>query len=168
MIPLRRDSLAWVVLNKNIEIETIAPKFFGVTFHRFQRLEKSHGPPRYSKVRGSVLFMIRVVLIYLRSLVLWPKQDVPFMSDKNAEPHDNGETNEVNRWVQSQLSPYHLGWLENQRDFVDPTEILKFALAEWVIRHPEDWFGDLNVEIAMRSALEEFIIRHKEEFITMG
>jgi hypothetical protein len=90
------------------------------------------------------------------------------MSDKNAEPYDNEKTNEIDRWVQSQLSPDHLDWLENQREFVDPTEILKFALAEWVIRHPEDWFGDLNVEIAMRSALEEFIMRHKEEFISVG
>jgi hypothetical protein len=87
------------------------------------------------------------------------------MSDRNAGPHDDEETNEVDPWVQSQLSADHLCWLEKQRDFVDPTEILKFALAEWVVRHPEDWFGDLNVEIAMRSALEEFIARHKEEFI---
>jgi hypothetical protein len=44
---------------------------------------------------------------------------------------------------------------------------LKFALAEWVVRHPDDWFGDTNVEIAIRSALDEFIARHKAEFISV-
>jgi hypothetical protein len=37
----------------------------------------------------------------------------------------------------------------------NPTETLQFALAERVIRHPEQWFGDAKVEIAIRSALEE-------------
>jgi len=89
------------------------------------------------------------------------------MSDKNADQHDGEETNEVDRWVQSQLSAYHLRWLERQRDFVGSTELLKFALAEWVIRHPEEWFRDLNVETAMHSALEEFVARHKEEFLSI-
>jgi hypothetical protein len=88
------------------------------------------------------------------------------MSDKNAEPHDNEETNQVDPWVQSQLPASQLRWLERQRDFVDPTEILKFALAEWVVRHPEEWFSDLNVGIAIRSALDEVITRHREEFIS--
>jgi hypothetical protein len=90
----------------------------------------------------------------------------PFMSDKNAGPHDDEETNQVDPWVQSQLPAFQLRWLERQRDFVDPTEILKFALAEWVVRHPEEWFSDLNVEIAIRLALDEFIGRHREEFIS--
>jgi hypothetical protein len=89
------------------------------------------------------------------------------MSDKNAEPHDGEETNEIDGWVQSQLSAHYLHWLEKQRDFVDSTKLLKFALAEWVIRHPEEWFRDLDVEIAMRSALEEFVARHKEEFMSI-
>ena len=87
------------------------------------------------------------------------------MNDQDAESHDGGGTNEVDPWVQSQLSADHLHWLEKQRDVVDPTELLKFALAEWVVRHPDDWFGETNVGIAIRSALEEFIVRHKEEFI---
>ena len=89
------------------------------------------------------------------------------MSDRNAESYDDDETNQVDPWVQSQLSAYHLAWLTRQRDFVDSTEILKFALAEWVARHAEEWFGDVNVEIAIRAALEEFIARHQEEFISM-
>ena len=89
------------------------------------------------------------------------------MSDQNAESHEGERTNAVDPWVQSQLSAHHLDWLEKQRDAVDPTEILKFALAEWVIRHPADWFGDPNVGIAIRSALDEFIARHKEEFLSI-
>ncbi len=64
------------------------------------------------------------------------------MSDKNAESHDGEGANDVDPWVQSQLSADHLHWLEKQRDAVGPTETLKFALAEWVVRHPDDWFGD--------------------------
>jgi hypothetical protein len=89
-----------------------------------------------------------------------------FMSDNHREPQDGERPNHVDPWVQSQLSTHHLQWLEKQKEVVDPTEILKFALAEWVIRHPEQWFGDANVGIAIRSALEEFMARHKEEFIS--
>jgi hypothetical protein len=88
------------------------------------------------------------------------------MSDNDAESRDGKETNDGDPWVQSQLSADHLYWLEKQRVAVDPTEILKFAVAEWVIRHPEDWFDGTNVGIAMRAALDEFIARHKEEFIS--
>jgi hypothetical protein len=88
-----------------------------------------------------------------------------FMSDNRAEPQDDEGPNHVDPWVQSHLSAHHLQWLEKQKEVVNPTEILKFALAEWVIRHPEQWFGDANVGSAIRSALEEFIARHKEEFI---
>jgi hypothetical protein len=89
-----------------------------------------------------------------------------FMSDNYGESQDGERTNHVDPWVQSQLSAHHLQWLEKQKEVVNPTEILKFALAEWVIRHPEQWFGDANVGIAIRSALEEFIARHKDEFIS--
>ena len=88
------------------------------------------------------------------------------MRDNDAESHSNEGTNDVDSWVQSQLSAHHLRWLEKQKDVVDPSEILKFALAEWVVRHPDDWFGETNVGIAMRAALDEFIARHKEEFIS--
>lgn len=88
------------------------------------------------------------------------------MSDKDAESRGEKGSNDVDPWVQSQLSSHHLHWLEKQSDIIDPTKLLKFALAEWVVRHPDDWFGDTNVGIAIRSALDEFITRHKEEFIS--
>ena len=88
------------------------------------------------------------------------------MNDKDRERRDEERTNEVDPWLQSQLSAQHLYWLEKQKPAVDPSEILKFALAEWVIRHPDEWFGDTSIGIAIRAALDEFIARHKEEFIS--
>jgi hypothetical protein len=85
---------------------------------------------------------------------------------ENRESCDDEGTNEVDPWVQSQLSAHHLHWLEKQSAVANPTEILKFALAEWVVRHPDDWFSDTSIRIAIRSALDEFIARHKEEFIS--
>jgi hypothetical protein len=87
------------------------------------------------------------------------------MSYKDARPHDDDGTNEVDPWVRTQLSTHHLRWLEKQRSAVDPTEVLKFALAEWVVRHPEDWFGETDVGVAIRRALDEFIVRHQAEFV---
>jgi hypothetical protein len=87
------------------------------------------------------------------------------MSDNHEKPQDGEGLNYVDAWVQSQLPAHHLQWLEKQKEVVNPTEILKFALAEWVIRHPEQWLRGTKVGIAIRSALEEFIARHKEEFI---
>ena len=95
------------------------------------------------------------------------------MSDNNASSRDDEigkeveKGKEVDPWVQSQLSACHIVWLEKQRSAVDPSEVLKCALAEWVARHPEDWFGHTNVGTAMRSALDEFIGRHREEFFSM-
>jgi hypothetical protein len=79
-------------------------------------------------------------------------------------PGDN-DPNQVDPWVRSQLSAYHVLWLEKQGDVMNKTELLKYALAEWVVRHPSDWFKLTNVGKAIRSALDEFIARHKEEFI---
>jgi hypothetical protein len=79
------------------------------------------------------------------------------MNDENAESRDEEGTNSVDAGIRSQLSTHHLRWLEKQRGVVDPTEILKFALAEWVVRHPDDWFADTNFGFAMRSALDEFL-----------
>jgi hypothetical protein len=90
-----------------------------------------------------------------------------FMSENDASSRDDGKGKDVDPWVQSQLSAYHIVWLEKQRSAVDPSEILKCALAEWVARHRDDWFGHTNVGTAMRSALDEFIRRHREEFISM-
>ncbi len=88
------------------------------------------------------------------------------MNDNDAPSHKDEKANEVDPWVQSQLLSYHIVWLEKQRPAVDPTEILKYALAEWVARHPDDWFGHTNVGIAVRAALDEFIVRHWEEFLS--
>ena len=79
--------------------------------------------------------------------------------------HDDNDPNKVDPWVQSHLSAYHVLWLEKQGDLMNKTELLKYALAEWVVRHPNDWFRLTNVGEAIRSALDEFIARHKEEFI---
>ena len=87
------------------------------------------------------------------------------MNENDAPSHDNEKANEVDPWVQSQLLAYQIVWLEKQRGLVDPTDILKYALAEWVARHPEDWFGHTSVGTAMRLALDEFIIRHRAEFM---
>ena len=87
------------------------------------------------------------------------------MTKDHHESHGNNDQNQVDPWVQSQLSAYHVLWLEKQGDLMDKTELLKYALAEWVVRHPNDWFELTNVGGAIRSALDEFIARHKEEFI---
>jgi hypothetical protein len=87
------------------------------------------------------------------------------MNENDAPSHGDEKTNDVDPWVQSQLSAYQVVWLEKQRASVDPTEVLKCALAEWVVRHPDDWFGQTNVGTAMRSALDEFMTRHKQEFL---
>ena len=79
--------------------------------------------------------------------------------------HGDNDPNKVDPWVQSQLSAYHVLWLEKQGDAMNKAELLKYALAEWVVRHPNDWFKLTNVGDAIRSALDEFIARHKEEFI---
>jgi hypothetical protein len=87
------------------------------------------------------------------------------MTKDHHESHGDNDQNQVDPWVQSQLSAYHVLWLEKQGDLMDKTELLKYALAEWVVRHPNDWFELTNVGGAIRSALDEFIARHKEEFI---
>ena len=79
--------------------------------------------------------------------------------------HSENDPNKVDPWVQPQLSAYHVLWLDKQGDVMNKTELLKYALAEWVVRHPNDWFRLTNVGDAIRSALDEFIARHKEEFI---
>ena len=87
------------------------------------------------------------------------------MNESDTPSHGDDKTNEVDPWVQSQLSAYQIVWLEKQRASIDPTDILKCALAEWVARHPDDWFGHTSVGTAMRSAMDEFITRHKQEFL---
>ncbi len=88
------------------------------------------------------------------------------MIKNHQESHGDNDPNQVDPWVQSQLSAYHVLWLDKQGGVLNKTELLKYALAEWVVRHPNDWCELTNVGGAIRSALDEFIARHKEEFIT--
>jgi DNA-binding winged helix-turn-helix (wHTH) protein len=80
--------------------------------------------------------------------------------DGAGSPSNNGP-DQVDPWVRSQLSAYHVLWLEKQGDVVNKAELLKYALAEWVVRHPNDCFKLTNVCNAIRSALDEFIARQK-------
>ena len=50
---------------------------------------------------------------------------------------------------------------------VNQPELLKNALAEWVVRHPEDWFRGTRLSDAIRFSLTEFIDRHKDEFLAL-
>jgi hypothetical protein len=84
--------------------------------------------------------------------------------DGEGSPSNNGPY-QVDPWVRSQLSAYHVLWLEKQGDVDNKAEILKYALEYWVVRHPNDWFKLTIVGNDIRSALYELIARHTEEFI---
>jgi hypothetical protein len=74
------------------------------------------------------------------------------------------DPDQVDPWIQAQLSTDQIRWLNNQGSAVNRGDLLKSALAEWVVRHPEDWFRGTRLVDALRSALTEFIGRHKDEF----
>jgi hypothetical protein len=67
--------------------------------------------------------------------------------------------------IQAELSTYQVLWLEKQSGIIDKTELLKYAVMEWVVRHPIDWFRGTRLSDAIRLALSEFIDRHKDEFL---
>jgi hypothetical protein len=50
---------------------------------------------------------------------------------------------------------------------IDKTNLLKYAVMEWVVRHPVDWLRGIRVGDAVRLALNEFIDRHKDEFLSV-
>jgi hypothetical protein len=77
------------------------------------------------------------------------------------------DPDQVDPWIQAQLSTYQIRWLNNQGSAVKQGDLLKSALAEWVVRHPEDWFRGTRLIDALRSALTEFIDRHKDEFLAL-
>jgi hypothetical protein len=77
------------------------------------------------------------------------------------------DPDQVDPWIQAQLSTDQIRWLNNQRSAVRQGDLLKSALAEWVVRHPEDWFRGTRLIDALRSALTEFIGRHKDEFLAL-
>jgi len=81
---------------------------------------------------------------------------------------DGGEDpDQVDPWIQAQLSTDQVRWLKNQRGAVNQPELLRNALAEWVVRHPEDWFRGTPLRETIRAALTEFIDRHKDEFLAI-
>ena len=87
---------------------------------------------------------------------------------RRAKSNSNSdEPKRVDPWVQAQLSTDQVRWLNNQDSAVNQVELLKSALAEWVVRHPESWFEGTRLSDAIRLALTEFIDRHKDEFIAL-
>jgi hypothetical protein len=81
--------------------------------------------------------------------------------------NDGDDPNQVDPWVQAQLSNDQVRWLRIQGGAVNQPELLKNALAEWVVRHPEDWFRGTRLSDAIRISLTEFIDRHKDEFMAL-
>ena len=77
------------------------------------------------------------------------------------------DPNPVDPWIRAQLSAQQVRWLQKQSGVVRQAELLKNALAEWVVRHPIDWFTGTGVSDAIRLALTEFIARHKDEFLSV-
>jgi hypothetical protein len=87
--------------------------------------------------------------------------------ERNFEAMNGSEDpNHVDPWIRAQLSAQQVLWLQKQSGVVRETELLKSALAEWVVRHPIDWFTGTRVSDAIRLALTEFIARHKDEFLS--
>lgn len=77
------------------------------------------------------------------------------------------DPDQVDPWIQAQLSRDQIRWLNHQGGVLKQGDLVKNALAEWVIRHPEDWFRGTHLSDAIRLALTEFIRRHKDEFLTL-
>jgi hypothetical protein len=89
------------------------------------------------------------------------------MTPDGVAPNDSNDPDQVDPWVQAQLSTYQLRWLKTQCCFASPAKLLKNALVEWVIRHPDDWLRGTRICDAIRLALNEFIDRHKDEFLKL-
>jgi hypothetical protein len=81
--------------------------------------------------------------------------------------NEGEEPESVDPWIQAQLSTDQIRWLNNQGSAVNQGDLLKSALAEWVVRHPEAWFRGTRLIDALRAALTEFIDRHKDEFLAL-
>jgi len=75
------------------------------------------------------------------------------------------EPNQVDPWIHAQLSADQVRWLQGHG--INQADLLKSALAEWVIRHPDQWFRGTRLSDAIRISLTEFIDRHKDEFVTL-
>lgn len=91
----------------------------------------------------------------------------PNMSPDGKTSNGNDDPNQVDPWIQAQLSTDQVHWLKRQGGVMSQAELLKNALAEWVVRHPDDWFRGTRLGDAIRCSLTEFIDRHKEEFLAL-
>jgi hypothetical protein len=80
---------------------------------------------------------------------------------------DDPNPNQVDPWIQAQLSTDQVDWLKMQGRVMSQGDLLKNALAEWVVRHPDDWFRGTRLGDAIRFSLTEFIDRHKDEFLAI-
>jgi hypothetical protein len=89
------------------------------------------------------------------------------MNPDGRKSNSNDDPDRVDPWIQAQLSTDQVRWLKNQEGVTNQAELLKNALAEWVVRHPEDWFRGTRLSDAIRSAVTEFIDRHKDEFLAV-
>jgi len=89
----------------------------------------------------------------------------PNMNSDGLTSNGNDDPNQVDPWIQAQLSTDQVRWLKGQG--INQAELLKNALAEWVIRHPDDWFRGTRLSDAIRISLTEFIDRHKDEFLAL-
>jgi hypothetical protein len=109
-------------------------------------------------------------LVQKREATFVPAVPRPFQLNMNPDgltSNGSDDPNQVDPWVQAQLSNDQVRWLKMQGGAVNQPELLKNALAEWVVRHPEDWFRGTRLSDAIRSSLTEFIDRHKDEFLAL-
>jgi hypothetical protein len=90
-----------------------------------------------------------------------------YMNPDGLRSNGSDDPEQVDPWIQAQLSTDQVRWLKTQSGAVNQAELLKNALAEWVVRHPEDWFRGTRLSDAIRLALTEFINRHQDEFIDL-
>jgi hypothetical protein len=91
----------------------------------------------------------------------------PKMHPDGLTSNSGEDPDQVGPWVQAHLSADQIRWLNNQGKTVSQGDLLRNALAEWVVRHPEDWFRGTRFSDALRAALTEFIDRHKDEFLDL-
>ena len=89
------------------------------------------------------------------------------MNSDGLKSNGSDDQNPVDPWIHAQLSTEQISWLKRQGGAINQADLLKNALAEWVVRHPEDWFRGTRLGDAIRCSLTEFIDRHKEEFLAL-
>jgi hypothetical protein len=112
---------------------------------------------RFDSSKGKLRFVPAVP-----GTVSSPKMNLDGMTSSGSDDSD-----QVDPWIHAQLSTDQVRWLQRQAGVMNQPDLLKSALAEWVIRHPEDWFRGTRLSDAIRAALSEFIDRHKDEFLVL-